>query len=256
VDVSAARQMASAKIVLVLADISGYTRFARLHRTSQAHAEHIVCELLDEVIGATEHPLELHQLLGDAAVFFARSDGSPAMARDVFGQVRRFSDAFRVRAQDLTGACSLCVCDACRGAGRLELKVIVHHADVVETELRGIPKFAGEDMIVAHRLMKNSVSAGDYVLVTDSFQDLLGDAGGTPERRREHCEGVGEVGVAVYYPDGVDTPPPPAPLTTRLATTARMEAYAVRRLVTRKPKRPSRAPPDASTRLDVLSSAG
>ena len=232
--------MESAQIALVLADISGYTRFARLHRTSQAHAEHIICELLEEVIAATKHPLELHQLLGDAAVFVGRSDGSPQMARDVFVQVQRLSERFRLRAGELTGECSLCVCDACRGAGTLKLKVIIHHGDVVETQLRGFAKLAGEDMIIAHRLLKNSVAADEYVLATEPFQRLLGAAAGSdPEHRREMCEGVGEIDVAVYYPSNEERPVPRTPLRKRLATTARMEAYTARRLFTRKPRRPT-----------------
>jgi hypothetical protein len=238
--------MHDAQIALVLADISGYTRFARLHRTSQAHAEHIICELLEEVIAATEPPLELHQLLGDAAVFVARSDGSPELARDLFDQVQRVCARFRRRAVALTGECSLCVCDACRGAGTLKLKVIVHHGDVVETRLRGFAKLAGEDMIVAHRLLKNSVVADEYVLVTEPFQRLLGTAAGSePERRREACEGVGEIDVAVYYPTSDGRPLPRPPLRRRVTTITRMEAYTAGRLF-----RPRRRPrgPDARSR--------
>jgi hypothetical protein len=238
--VSVSGEIKSAQIVLVLADISGYTRFARLHRTSEAHAEHIICELLEEVIAATDHPLELHQLLGDAAVFVARSDGSTEMAQDVFDQVQRLSEAFRLRAGELTGECSLCVCDACRGAGTLKLKVIIHHGQVVETQLRGFAKLAGEDMIVAHRLLKNSVAADEYVLITEPFERLLGDVAGTdPDHRRESCEGVGEIGVVVYYPENAERPVPRTKFRSRLATLARMETYTARRLLTRKPKRPS-----------------
>jgi hypothetical protein len=57
------------RLVFVVADVSGYTRFARLHRLSQAHAESIVCELLDAVITHTAYPLTLNELLGDAAFF-------------------------------------------------------------------------------------------------------------------------------------------------------------------------------------------
>ena len=46
--------METRRVILVLADISGYTRFVRLHRLSQAHAESIICELLDALIAQTE----------------------------------------------------------------------------------------------------------------------------------------------------------------------------------------------------------
>jgi hypothetical protein len=55
------RSIQTCRVILVIADISGYTRFTRLHRLSQAHAESIICELLEAVIGQTEHPLKLHE---------------------------------------------------------------------------------------------------------------------------------------------------------------------------------------------------
>jgi class 3 adenylate cyclase len=228
-------------VALVIADISGYTRFARMHRLSQAHAEHIICELLEAVIARTENPLQLHQLLGDAAVFYALSDGSKDTAAAVFEQVRHLREGFDERASELTGDCTVCVCEACRNAGRLKLKVIVHHGEAVITSLRGIDKIAGEDVILAHRLLKNSVPADEYVLLTATFADLLGEVDDwAAEPRREHCEGVGEIAVRVYHP----TPPAPGPanatpLPSRLARTVRLDAYyALRRLALRGPKQP------------------
>src|SRR5689334_6293166 len=56
---------------LVLADISGYTRFTRMHLTSLLHAEEIISELLEAVIQAAEFPLQVSQLEGDAVLLFA-----------------------------------------------------------------------------------------------------------------------------------------------------------------------------------------
>jgi Protein of unknown function (DUF2652) len=106
------------------------------------------------VIAQTEHPLKLHEFLGDAASFYALSDGTPTTARSVFDQVNRFCAAFRERSGELTGECSLCVCGACRTAGTLRLKVIVHEGEVVITRLRDLERVSGEDVILAHRLLK------------------------------------------------------------------------------------------------------
>ena len=46
------------KIFLVL-DISGYTKFVRLHRFSLIHAERIISELLESVIKEAAFPLPL-----------------------------------------------------------------------------------------------------------------------------------------------------------------------------------------------------
>lgn len=243
--VTAQGDMQYTPLVLVLADISGYTRFVHMHRLSEAHAEVIVSELLEEVIAATEPPLELHQLLGDAAVFFARSDGSSELARTIFAQVQRAGERFRLRAAELTGECTLCACDACRTAGRLRLKVVVHHGEAVLTRQRGFVKLAGEEVIVAHRLLKNTIEADEYVLVTEPFRRLLGDPpGARPECRTEPCDGVGEIEVAVYYPAG----PPPQPQVAwrdRLHRAVALDAHYVRRQLTRGRGRRVPATPDA-----------
>ena len=81
------------KVFLVLADISGYTRFIRMHRMSLIHAEKIISALLESVIDEADTPLVLHEVEGDAVVFYAVSDGSRAMAQNIWKQVERFFEA-------------------------------------------------------------------------------------------------------------------------------------------------------------------
>jgi hypothetical protein len=74
---------------LIIADISGYTQFIKIHNIRKApifgekmaqkwesHAEHIITGLLETVINAFEGTLILNKLEGDAAFFFAVEDGS------------------------------------------------------------------------------------------------------------------------------------------------------------------------------------
>jgi hypothetical protein len=62
---------------LILADISGYTHFVKMHRASILHAEEIVTELMEAVINAAGPPLILNKLEGDAAFLYA-----PAVAKN------------------------------------------------------------------------------------------------------------------------------------------------------------------------------
>jgi hypothetical protein len=57
--------------LLVIADIGGYTRFMRLHRTSLAHAEVTTARLLGRIIDAVPE-FDLVEIEGDAA--FLASD--------------------------------------------------------------------------------------------------------------------------------------------------------------------------------------
>ena len=48
-------------VVLVMVDISGYTRFIQLHKVSVLHAEQIITDLLEAVISKAEYPLVLNK---------------------------------------------------------------------------------------------------------------------------------------------------------------------------------------------------
>lgn len=86
---------------IVLADISGYTHFTKMHKLSLLHAEYIITELLERIIDGAENPLALMEIEGDCAYFSAVSDNSPQMAQDIFGQAERLFDVFNEREREL-----------------------------------------------------------------------------------------------------------------------------------------------------------
>ena len=86
---------------ILLADISGYTRFSKLHKLSLLHADFIITELLESIIDTAVSPLTLNEIEGDCAYFSAVSDNSPQMAQDIFGQAERLFDVFNEREQEL-----------------------------------------------------------------------------------------------------------------------------------------------------------
>ena len=224
---------------IILIDISGYTKFIHKHRVSLIHAERIISELLESVIDASGHPLILNKLQGDAALFYARSDGCSETAREVLGQVERFFGAFSAREKMLVSECSLCSCEACLSAGQLKLKVIAHHGEIAVKQIKQFEEIAGEEVILAHRLLKNTVKGGEYLLLSKPLHDLCGSLDGrTPERRSEHCEGIGNVEVMVYYPEGAarETPGTGVSLWDKVRTAAKMELYLLKRLVARPTK--------------------
>ena len=62
-------------------------------------------------------------------------------------------------------------CKNCTQYLQLELKAVVHHCEAVFTKVHGFPKIAGPDVILAHRLIKNSVNAREFVIATSGFFD-------------------------------------------------------------------------------------
>ena len=217
-------------VVLVLADISGYTRFIRFHRVSLIHAERIVTELLESVIASTTVPLVVHELEGDAVAFYAVDDGPTSYAGDVFTHVERFIEAFRVREAELISECSMCACEACQNVGKLRLKAVLHRGEAVFGTLRQFTKVAGEDVILAHRLLKNSVPSEEYILMTDQFLEACPPAQrASPARRIEQVEGLGPIAVHVLDLQREAPTATPRSFKQRLRTFGAVEAYWIGR---------------------------
>lgn len=235
------------KAILVLADISGYTRFLQLHTMSLLHAEKIITELIESIIDTTSEPLRLNKLEGDAIFFYAEDSGAGTeTARQVFEQAQAFFAAFSKRSKELTGCNNLCPCDACRDADQLRLKTIIHAGEIAFKQVRSFEELAGEAVILTHRLIKNSVSVDEYILMTDEFAKMCGCfENHETESRIEDCEGIGQIPVEVYYPEG---PPsgeqPPLKLGAALANAIRLDAYSFARVLKLK-----KVPPGATDRL-------
>jgi hypothetical protein len=219
------------KLFIVLVDISGYTRFITQHKTSLLHAEKIITELLESVIDTSDNPLIVNKLEGDAALFYAFSDGTPAAARDILGQVRRFFDAFYKRESEMVEV-NMCSCEGCMQMSQLNLKAIIHHGEVAIKKVRQFEELAGEEVILAHRLLKNSIAKKEYILMSEPFFALSGGLPGeVVEQRKEECDGFGKVAVRVQYPvHRLAHPPVPADQLkfslTKLPQILRLQGYA------------------------------
>ncbi len=187
---------------LVIVDISGYTQFLRQRSLTLLHAEEIITQLLESVIDVAEFPMILNKLEGDAAFLYALlDDDHEKAARAILKQTLAFFPAFRRKATELSHDTSYCECNACTHIDRLKLKAFIHHGEVVLKKIRQFEELAGENVILIHRLLKNSVEADEYILMTKSFSSL---AGGIPdyrkERRVEKYDNAEPVPVDVYFP--------------------------------------------------------
>lgn len=191
------------KVVLVIADVSGYTQFIKFNKTSLLHAEEIISQLLETVIDKADYPLVLNKLEGDAAFMYAEvGDAEAEAVRDVVQQVQAFFAAFHTKVQELSNGRSACPCDACQRIRNLQLKAVVHTGVAAFKKIRQFDELAGEEVILAHRLLKNTVPSHEYILMTEAVYALIAD---TPEwrteLREESYDGLGTVRVKVLYPD-------------------------------------------------------
>ena len=187
------------KALLVIADISGFTQFMKSHENKANHAMQVVVELLRAVISAAAPPLKLADVEGDAAFFYAicKEDGDGA--RELAAIKKQVLSFFRSFYQTLHRLCALYPC--ARNARNLRLKVVIHAGEVAIEHIHGFDKLFGMDVILTHRLLKNSVPSPEYVLMTEAAYNRLGDFEKlTPERQTEYCEGIGVVETVVIYP--------------------------------------------------------
>lgn len=179
---------------LVIADISGYTSY--LGGVELDHAQDILGDLMDTVVGALRPTFRLAKLEGDAAFVFVMT---PTVdASQLMDTVERTYFAFRRRQRDIVRA-STCECNACIRTPSLNLKVLAHHGLVGRQRIAGREELVGSQVILVHRLLKNDVTErlgfAAYALFTEACLEAMGRdprALGLVEHR-ETYEVIGEV---------------------------------------------------------------
>lgn len=212
--------MGSERALLLIADIGGYTEYMRTHRMSLAHAQVNTARLLEAVIDAAGD-FELIEIEGDAAFLSRRADALDAdataasMSRVVAGMHR----AFHRERQYV--ASNLCPCDACEQANNLKLKFVAHVGEVATQTIRDRRKLIGIDVILVHRLLKNSVPAPEYILFSEELYRNGGGAFDPVQQVEQELEGIGRV--RTYFADiaSIAASLPPIPHPSRLARLAR-----------------------------------
>ncbi len=191
------------KLVIILADISGYTRFMLENRTSAVHGQLCINSLIESILEQVDIPLTLQEIEGDAVFLYAAHPGSDedwrTVVEEVSRKLARFFEAFIART-GMTIESTPCGCAICRNSDQLGMKIIVHAGEAVFHEIAGRPQVSGPDVILAHRLLKNSLASNEYLLLTEAAYEALGDhLPGRFETHEEHYEGFDRVRVRVRF---------------------------------------------------------
>jgi uncharacterized protein DUF2652 len=201
-----------AEALLLLADIAGYTEFMRLHRLNLAHSQEITQRLLESMLDAVPG-LELVEVEGDALFLSAPHEPrrTPHGSSDWLPAALAMYRAFHSKQQWMV-AHNLCVCDACRQIGKLNVKFVAHVGDVVQQRIRDTEKLVGVDVIAVHRMLKNDVPAAEYVLMSEPlFESLEPQLRERAERVEQELEGLGTMPLYFVELDDLPIELPPAP---------------------------------------------
>jgi len=129
-----------------------------------------VQELLEVLIDSNHLNLQISEIEGDA-IFFYRPGDKPNL-KSLLQQVENMFTRFHAHLK-LYEHQRICPCGACKNAVDLTLKVIVHFGDVTGISIKEHKKLFGKDVILLHRLLKNSLNRNEYVLFTESLVDEM-----------------------------------------------------------------------------------
>lgn len=162
--------MGSNATLVCIPDISGFTRF--MSDTNIELSAKVIPALLNEIIYANEIGLKVSEIEGDAILFFRKGE-LPAF-RDLINQCKSFFTQFYQQLDILSKKYSEEHGIDCVPA--LGLKIILHFGDNVESvQIGNRIKLMGEDVIVAHRLLKNDIEEDEYLLISESLLNQYKD---------------------------------------------------------------------------------
>jgi hypothetical protein len=192
---------------LLLADISGYTSF--LQAVAEAHqhdafangavpdAYAMMSSLLDGIVERLVPPFTLSKLEGDAVFAYATAMDQMPRGAALLECVAGCYAAFRDRLEEAHKIWT-CTCGACIRVDGLDLKFILHAGPFVLQSIAGRQELVGPEVVMAHRLLKNSAAGllghGAYALITDAAVvafDVPAAAGRPLTETYEHYPPIG-----------------------------------------------------------------
>lgn len=183
---------------LIIADITGYTGY--MAGVELEHAQDILADLINTVAKGLR-PFKLSKLEGDAVFAFAATDDVDGS--QLLDTAESCYFAFRKRLMSIRQA-STCECNACSLLPVLNLKLVAHHGQVAQQRMAGRSELVGNDVIVVHRLLKNSIGRPAYLFITDACMDKT-DLDPGELRFQRHAETYPDIGEVAGWIHDLDS---------------------------------------------------
>ena len=163
---------AAADGYLLIADITGYTGY--MQASELEHARGILEGLFAGMLARLNSPFVLSNVQGDAILAYARAD-NVANGHSVLDTVEGIYFGFAHALEDMIHN-TTCKCAACRNIANLDLKLLTHFGSYVEQTIGGRTELGGTDVIVVHRLMKNSITPDTGIRAYAAFTEAAANA--------------------------------------------------------------------------------
>ncbi len=145
-------------------DITGFTRF--MAETDIEFSRKIIPSLLRNIVNSNTLNLKVGEIEGDAILFF-RFGPLPSL-KELGEQCINFYLNFNKHLESLEKEFPDDF-ERYISPSKLSLKIILHAAEITSTNIEGTIKLIGEDMVVVHKLLKNTVKEPEYILLTEKL---------------------------------------------------------------------------------------
>ena len=206
---------AADEILFFIPDIGGFTKF--IAETEIQHSQHIVQEILELLVDANTLGMKVGEFEGDAVLFYR--NGAPPSLEQLVQQARKMYLDFHSHLKKFEYN-RVCQCGACAGASGIALKMVAHSGSAGTMRVKDQLKFIGKDIIIAHRLLKNSVTVPEYLLVSEATLSRIGNANGELSSFAKGSDAYDNLGTIDYQVKSLDgykaevkvDPPAPARL--------------------------------------------
>ena len=196
------------EVILIIADISGYTKTMINNKKALEHAQAVITGLMKTIIRHVKIPLKVSKLEGDTVFLYSLKKGGGMSWEErkkiIKEKLPAFFRDFSKRAVELAYS-TTCKCNACTRAEQLKLKIVIHSGKALFYKAQKFYELSGPDVIKVHRLLKNSVEQDEYVIFTEeAFNDLSISAPSIEEG--EESYDIGTIKTKIYYPRGGTKP--------------------------------------------------
>jgi hypothetical protein len=193
---------------LILIDITGYTAF--LAGVERTHGEdfsaglpagyQVLGALLQDLIDGLAPDFELVKVEGDAVFGSASADTLDGQGAAIVGRLGELYRTFTSRRDVMAVTARDDKCTACLAVTSLDLKAVIHRGFAVRQPIGGSADLVGPAVVVAHRLLKNTVrdriGSRPYLLLTDVAAEKLALADRGIAHHEQYPD-VGSVGVRI-----------------------------------------------------------
>ena len=185
--------MADNNATILIPDISGFTAFMTNNELS--HASHAINILIEDILNSVGDAYEVSEIEGDAVLLIKK--GPPPPQQEIFDLCLDIFRSFHWKRKWMQQH-TVCPCGACQAIINLTLKFVAHYGPLAEIKIGGFIKQSGTEMIVAHRLLKNSIEKHEYILLTEKLLEQTENKADNPIEWISSSEDYPSLGKVTY----------------------------------------------------------